>query len=328
VLAEHTLAPMKLLFRADASDKIGAGHVMRISAIAEEAIEQGIECIFIGEFGGIDWVEQRVSSLGMGIFRTLPLEVELNTAEYTLVIDSYDLTTHEKLIADRVWRKIIVIADPQTPLLTANLVIHPGISGAWFRGTQPNFLFGAKYVPLRKAIKLQELPINSRLQEIVIFGGGTDSFGFGKAISEILLGFDTFDHVTLFLNERDRRNTKLDARYEILPFGQQLDGRLEKADLVLTTASTSSFEVLARGIPLGVAQSVENQNLYYRSLGEAGVVAQLGELNSQKNWQFDLETIKRLITNVDYRKELVVSSQGIIDLMGAARILKAISDLD
>ena len=318
---------MKLLFRADASDKIGAGHVMRISAIAEEAIAQGIECLFIGNFGDLDWVKKRVSSLGIRIFQTLPLDVELNLSEYTLVIDSYELITHEQLIPGREWRNIVVIADPQTPLLSANLFIHPGISGSWFQRKQSNFLFGTMYVPLRKSIKRHEHQINSQLKEIVIFGGGTDSFGFGKAISEMILEFDDFDHVTLFLNEEDRRGVTLDSRFEILPFGQQLDHRLENADLVLTTASTSSFEVLARGIPLGVAQAVDNQTLYYKSLGEAGVVAQIGELNSQKSWQFNIQIIERLMGDFDYRKKLLASSQGIIDLRGSSRILKAILDL-
>lgn len=318
---------MKLLFRADASDKIGAGHVMRISAIAEEAIAQGIECTFIGSFGGIGWVENRVSSLGLRIFETLPLEVSLSMAEYTLVIDSYDSFTHEQLIPGKEWRNIIVIADPQTPLLTANLIIHPGISGSWFQKNQSSFLFGANYVPLRKSITRHEHQINSKLKEIVIFGGGTDSFGFGKAISERILGFDNFDHVTLFLNERDRSSVTLDERFEILSFGQQLDQRLENADLVLTTASTSSFEILARGIPLGVAQSVDNQSLYYESLGDAGIVAQLGELDLQKSWKFNSEIVESLIKNFDYRKQLMESSQGVIDLLGSSRILKAISDL-
>jgi spore coat polysaccharide biosynthesis predicted glycosyltransferase SpsG len=318
---------MKLLFRADASDKIGAGHVMRISAIAEEAISQGIECIFIGNLGGIGWVENRVSSLGLRIFQTLPPDVALNLAEYTLVIDSYDFFTHEQFIPGKEWRNIVVIADPQTPLLRANLIIHPGITGDWFQRKHSNFLFGTNYVPLRKSIKRHEHQINPKLKEIVIFGGGTDSFGFGKAISELILRLDNFDHVTLFLNEKDRSVVTLDARFEILPFGQQLDHRLENADLVLTTASTSSLEILARGIPLGVAQSVDNQTLYYDSLGEAGVVAQLGELDLQKSWKFNTEIVESLIKNFDYRKQLMESSQGVIDLLGSSRILKAISDL-
>ena len=58
------LNPMRFVFRADASIEIGAGHVMRSSAIAEEAISQGIECVFVGSILDMDWLTDRIRGLG------------------------------------------------------------------------------------------------------------------------------------------------------------------------------------------------------------------------------------------------------------------------
>lgn len=55
---------MRIIFRADASREIGSGHVMRSSVLAEEAVSRGFERIFIGSISGLDWVADRISTLG------------------------------------------------------------------------------------------------------------------------------------------------------------------------------------------------------------------------------------------------------------------------
>ena len=55
---------MRYVLRADASQSIGAGHVMRSFAIAEELIAVGKEVIFVGRISDLSWVEERIASLG------------------------------------------------------------------------------------------------------------------------------------------------------------------------------------------------------------------------------------------------------------------------
>ena len=55
---------MRYVLRADASQSIGAGHVMRSSAIAEELIAKGKQVIFVGQITDLPWVEERIASLG------------------------------------------------------------------------------------------------------------------------------------------------------------------------------------------------------------------------------------------------------------------------
>lgn len=55
---------MRYVLRADASQSMGAGHVMRSSAIAEELIARGEDVIFVGQISDLPWVEERIASLG------------------------------------------------------------------------------------------------------------------------------------------------------------------------------------------------------------------------------------------------------------------------
>ena len=55
---------MRYVLRADASHSIGAGQVMRSSAIAEELIAQGEDVVFVGQISDLPWVEERIRSLG------------------------------------------------------------------------------------------------------------------------------------------------------------------------------------------------------------------------------------------------------------------------
>ena len=79
---------MRFVFRADASIEIGAGHVMRSSAIAEEAISQGIECVFVGSILDMDWLTDRIR--GLGFFEVVePQEFRSSKNSDVLVLDSY-----------------------------------------------------------------------------------------------------------------------------------------------------------------------------------------------------------------------------------------------
>jgi spore coat polysaccharide biosynthesis predicted glycosyltransferase SpsG len=95
----------------------------------------------------------------------------------------------------------------------------------------------------------------------------------------------------------------------------------------LTTASISSLEILARGLPLGIACPVDNQISNYQSLGNKEVAAQIGERISGGSWDFDSSTIAELINNTNYRNRLVEKSCNVLDLQGASRIIEGIKNL-
>ena len=309
---------MRFVFRADASLEMGSGHAMRCSAIAEYARSIGIETILAGSLGGISWLEDRFLKIGC---RVSPVsEFQGLDGQDILILDSYEIQPGDEFLLRWNWKSQVILADSMSPIQTADLVIHPGLSVEWFRGDLSKLLYGPRYIPFRSSIKKNQKEFSSKVDKLIVFGGGTDLFNFAEEMAKTLCDLKGFNEVIFFSNANQGIEQR-DIRFKVLAFGEQLDDELNTADLVFTTASTSSLEIVAREIPLGVACSVENQRTYYDSLCESKVAAQLGERIDSVGWNLDKEIIRRLVINNGLRESLRSECRNFLDLNGAQRIV-------
>jgi spore coat polysaccharide biosynthesis predicted glycosyltransferase SpsG len=316
---------MRLVFRADASPRIGSGHVMRTSAIAEEAISRGIECVFVGSIQNLDWVAKRIENLGFSQI-ILPQNFQNHPVSDVLILDSYTLDICDSFVQPNRWDKIISIADFCTPNYPSNLIIHPGIDGSWFKGEPKNFLFGARYVPMRKEIERTTHIVEGLADNVVIFGGGADHFNFALAVASKLVHISGFGKA-IFVSDDHQTIEVMDSRFQVVPFGKSIDKMINAADLVFTTASTSSLEIIARGLPLGIACAVKNQTKHYQNLVELGLASPLGQRTSSGLWELNTKEMEMLIGNPLYRFGLKGVNSIKVDLLGSKRVVDAILKL-
>lgn len=294
---------------------------MRCSAIAEEALNQGIECVFVGDLGGVEWLENHFLKIQCPV---TPLKgFGLARAGDVLVLDSYSIQSNDSFLKKNSWAFNVDIADEATPSRDADLIIHTGLDDRWFKGNRASFLFGSRFIPIRKSITKSIRPITSTIDKILIFGGGVDAHGFAREISQELCNISGF-RTAVFISTEQQWIEELDFRFQVIPFGAALDRELDDADLVFTTASTSSLEVLACELPLGVGCSVENQFPYYKAIGEAGVGAQIGQRINSEGWQFHSDVIRKLISDPEIRQNMRESARDYIDLSGSKRIVDSI----
>ena len=89
---------MRYVLRADASQSIGAGHVMRSSAIAEELIARGDDVVFVGQISGLPWVEERIGTLGFTQIHNNPGDFNSNPNSDVLLLDSYEIPVSDDFI--------------------------------------------------------------------------------------------------------------------------------------------------------------------------------------------------------------------------------------
>lgn len=316
---------MRYILRADSSPTIGSGHVMRLSAIAEELIARGEKVIFIGQHTEIPWLASRMNALGFSQILQSSTGYISNPVTDILILDSYTLPIEDDFIQQKKWRRIVAITDELTPAYLADLIIHPGVSVNWKPDLDIKFFSGPDFIPFRKSItKLVTTPRNSKTLEILVVGGGTDPFNFVDAICMTLRNVQGEFRARVFSN--NLRITDLDSRFTVVQIGSELDEYAASAELVFTTASTTSLEFIAREVAVGIGCAVDNQREYYESLVSAEIAIPIGAFN-QGYWELDDLKIRELIYSRELRETLRQKASGLFDLKGASRIADEILKL-
>lgn len=313
---------MRYVLRADASEKIGSGHVMRSSAIAEELIDRGEEVTFIGEYLEVPWLTTRINSMGFSQIFSSSEEFVPNPKTDVLILDSYNLPVDNDFIQRKNWKAIVSIVDELTPLYASDLMVHPGLASEGKTFSNIRVLAGAKFIPFRKTIqKNRNFETDKEVLEIVVVGGGTDPFNFVQAICVALKNSKSKFKARIFTNKNNM--IELDSRFEVFPIGLELDHYASYADLVFTTASTSSLEFIAREVAVGIGCAVDNQEEYYRTLSSFGVAVPIGQV-IENVWEINQQAIANLVGTKELRERLRRRCAGLVDLNGARRIVDEI----
>ena len=318
---------MRYVLRADASQSIGSGHVMRSSAIAEELITRGESVVFVGQISDLPWVEERIALLGFSQIYFNPKDFISNPESDALLLDTYELEVEDDFINLENWLHIVVIVDALTPNYSCTLRIHPGLDSDWVGESSVPILAGPQYIPIRSSLFkiVTTSSEKSEILKIVVVAGGSDPHNLVLEISKVLGMFTELFEVYFFTNSATE--FALDSRFRFCEIGSLLDEVSRDANLVLTTSSTSCLEFLARGLCVGIACAVDNQKQYYDTLRQLGVAAPIGTHSSTSGWELDINTIYKLVTEPGLRANLTSKALGLIDFKGASRIVDAITSL-
>ena len=315
---------MRYIFHADASPKIGAGHVMRTSAIAEEFIRKRYESIFIGEILEIPWLFQKISKLGFSEIIQNKSRFQSNSKTDVLVLDSYVTSPGDEFISKSKWFKVVSIFDAVTPSYLCDMRIHPGLSMNW--GVIPNLitLSGPKFIPIRSSLRVLKSSSESSPIKILIVGGGTDINKFGFFLSKTLNSLNLEFEATVIA--KDESIFLLDKRFQVVSFGIDFDNFVNNFDLVFTTASTTSLEMVSKHFAVGVGCSVENQEEYFSNLIDMNLALPIGIFKNEE-WYFNIEVINKLIQSKKLRNSLKFNVSRKLDFNGSLRIMDEILKL-
>ena len=300
---------------------------MRSSAIAEELIARGEDVIYVGQISDLPWVEERILTMGFSEIYSESENYNSNQDFDVLILDTYEIGPNEGFINPENWKHIVVIVDELTPNYDCTIRIHPGLDSDWTGNSRTPILAGPKFIPIRSSLK-NKIHIRNEMEhtlKIAVVAGGSDPYELvneiARALAESSVNFEAY------LFSRSSFYPVIDSRFHYIQVGQQLDELTKDVDLVLTTASTSSLEFLARGLCVGIVCAVDNQRQYYNSLGDLGVVAQLGIRTFDNDWELDKQKIYSLITSDELRMNLMAKTLGLIDFHGASRIVDVITNL-
>ena len=316
---------VRLVIKADATRVTGTGHVMRSCVIAESAVANGIDAVFIGNIDEIEWLKVKIEHIGFSQILNNISNYQLDESEDVLILDSYE--SSDSWILDLNWLGKVVIVDPVSPNFQADLRFHPGLENDWASTQESIFHGNGNYLLVRK--ELQELSRlnkqNDSLLEILITGGGSDPYNFCSQIAEMIASINNEFSVNIISDQYDIPIK--DNRFTVYPTGDSFVKLLPKIDLVLAPASTTCLEVLTLGLPVGLACVVENQKSNYQKLVNEGAALGIGHRNLDNSWNIDQDALNDLINSKELRSKLAHQSLGKYDPLGSDRIVKKLIEI-
>lgn len=129
-------------------------------------------------------------------------------------------------------------------------------------------------------------------------------------------------------NQRTLGEISLEARQrvELLPFTTEIVDHLLWADLVVSAAGGTAWELALLQNPMALLVAADNQRIVAQALAEHGAAEILGDFRD-----FNPDTaaarVDKLMRDYDKRRELSLCCKAVIDQNGATRVVDAIEEL-
>lgn len=321
-----------LVIRADGGPEIGYGHVVRTSALAEEALSRGHDVTYatttpdsVREVcpGSIDVVELPTRS------DPAPFADWIEAVSPDLAFtDAYPIdAAYQRSVRERV--PLVVLRDDARATICADVFtngnLHATESDYAFVGSEPRTCLGPDYALLRSEITElagRRPPWRSTPERALVTMGGSDTANLTPTVLRAFDGCDLtvdaivgpgFSEAQEAAVEDASADVSTDVR--ILRDPDDLAERMFRADFAICTASSTIYELLALGTPIACTPVVENQEPIAGELRrrDAAIVLK----RDDEDFGRAIEAYSR---NPDLRRERRERGRALVDGKGATRL--------
>ncbi len=275
--------------RVDGNPQIGTGHMMRCLTLADEWRKQGFEAVF--------YTAEQISALIpqernyiCRVLGTDPKDMESELPILSkrlqadqidlLLVDSYQVTVPylQELSAQI---KTVYIDDfgievwPVAGILNYNLYA-PELGYAQRYSADTMVLSGSKFALVRPEFQKQEYSIRENVERVLVTVGGSDSLNIAGAIAAILRGAADLKDVDIDVvcgrynsyfqglkkMEKDVPNIRIHSNVS------NMAELMRTADVAVSAAGTTMYELAAIGVPTVTFSYVDNQVIPAQAFAE------------------------------------------------------------
>ncbi|WP_338729871.1 UDP-2,4-diacetamido-2,4,6-trideoxy-beta-L-altropyranose hydrolase [Haladaptatus sp. DJG-WS-42] len=332
---------MHLAIRADGGPTIGYGHLVRSGALAEEFLERGHNVTFATT------TPEHVTDVCPTDVETVTLPkrddptpfvawLETETPDVVFT-DAYPVDTdYQREIREQV--PLAVLQDDARHAVCADLFVNGNLNASSLEydyvDSKPKTCLGTRYVLLRREIRdlaSQNPPWRENPEQALITMGGSDTANLTPTVVRSFDGLDLRVDAIVgpgFTENQEQEirdagaNVSADVRVARDP--ENLPERMFQADFAVSTASSTTYELLALGTPFVTFAVVDNQEQIAASLQEYDIATVLG-------WRADDEKIKNAIktysSNTTLRREHRERGRNLVDGNGTERIANKMVNL-
>ena len=337
-------------FRADGNQKIGSGHIMRCSSIAEALMERGEEVTFVL---ADDCFEEMLREKGFPVYVLHSDYTDMDSECETLlrliredhidtcIVDSYYVTDSyfEKLrnevrtvylddLMDHAW--------PVDVLINYNIYAEESEYEELYHKAglkKPEFVLGCSYAPLRKEfrqpISYYDKPDGKETSVFVSSGGAdaehmelrllkkiaADQNRFSRVIFHFIVGRFNRDWEDLQKLAEDCPNVILHRDVT------KMKEIMCQCDLAVSASGSTLYELCCCKIPIITYVIADNQIRGAHGFEQRGAAYYEGDSRQCKDLtERILHAVLRLKTNAEVRREMSHICESLVDGRGAERI--------
>ena len=337
-----------LLVRADADARRGTGHVMRCLALAQAWQARGGAAVFVSRCDSAA-LRERILSTGAELISLAPgdsveADIENTLAQLSrreaawLALDGYDFSVAQQQTLRGAGHPLLVIDDiAHLDRYCADILLNQNLGAAALRyrcDPETTRLFGPHYALLRPEFAhwrrgFRDVPEVAR--KILVTLGGSDPNNFTARVIDALAQLDTrgldvrvvVGPANPHLPELRERADALAPQIQLLSRVSDMAELMAWADLAVSAAGTTCWELACLGLPALIVIVAENQRRIAEELDAIEVVQNLG-------WHDDV-SVERLAAAVnvlqhDSSRRLRMSERGrtLVDGRGAERVAQAL----
>jgi spore coat polysaccharide biosynthesis predicted glycosyltransferase SpsG len=282
-----------LVVICDVGPQYGVGHLMRCVALAEEFARRGATVVFAADVASVPFAVLQVESRGFlhvaapqGVEDHLRVLTELGAT--AVVIDSYHLPL-SLYDAVRAAVPTLALVDGDPGGRSAHLLVDQNIgaeSDHWPLPDRSVHVAGLDYALMRTEIldRRPAAPRSDRADPARVFAffGGTDAFGAGPVLTGALVATGMpFSLRVVAPRPWDEPVVAGPGQsVELIAPTDRLADEVLAADLVVSAAGTSSWELLCLGAACAFVCVADNQALAYGRAIESGLGLGLGVLDA------------------------------------------------
>jgi len=330
--------------RCDLGPSLGVGHLMRCVALAEEFAARGFRVVFCADAGEVPFALEQLRARGFDWVPTPAPTPEAHLAQLRdlgadiVVIDSYRLP-EPVYTGIRAAHTLLAIVDGDPAGRDGDVFLDQNIGAehdVWPLPAGTVRLAGLDYALMRdELLRARAATTGARVESeplrLFAFFGGTDAFGAAPDVTRALVatGRPMLLRVVGATESIRAELAHVEASpnqvIEVLGPTSSLATDVVSADLVISAAGTSSWELLCLNAACAFVCVAENQQVSYDRVTALGVVAGLGRLSEVRaDPASAVRVLQRLLDDRPERDRLRSEAGHLVDGQGRMRASEAV----
>jgi UDP-2,4-diacetamido-2,4,6-trideoxy-beta-L-altropyranose hydrolase len=347
------MPPGTLIIRADANVAMGTGHVMRCLALAQAWQDEGGECIFAMAEAN-RFLEERVRSEKIEIVTiTGPVGSQRDAAQFLelagkhharwVAVDGYHFDVEYQRRLKAAGLKLLLVDDTgHAGAYVADVVLDQNAHASenFYQRREPytRLLLGSRYAMLRREFKpwgdwKRKIAPTGR-KVLVTLGGSDPDNTTVRIIHALRLLADDNLEATIVVGGSNPHGDCLEKEVQdaggavcLLRNASNMPKLMADADVAISAAGTTCWEMCFLGLPAVLIDVAENQTPVAHELDRQGIAIHAG--STQDVTPEDIAALlKPLLVSPERRAAMSGRARKLVDGSGAERVISAVQGTD